>query len=181
MIRTELGNKKKLRWLTGLMAIAIIAVAYDFRGFFDAAPPTLPGATTAAAQKRPAKIQTDREMRLNLESLSNQPQRFEIGARNIFRMQESETKPKPPDPPPNPGPPSSADPSPPALPFTFYGFADRRNEPRRIFLQDGNGIFLARIGETVAGRYKVLEISRESVTIEDMLQNFQQRVPLLGK
>ena len=180
-MQAELGNKKKLRWMIVLMATAIMAVAYDFRGVFDTAPPKLPSTTAPATQKRPARMQTDREMTLHLESLLNQEQRFEIGARNLFRMQEPAPQRKDPDPPPNPGGQLLADPPKPSLPLTFYGFADRRNEPRRIFLQDGQGIFLARLGDTVAGRYKVLEISRESVTIEDTLQNFQQRVPLLSK
>ena len=181
-MRTELGNKKKLTWMIGLMAMAIIAVAYDFHGFFNTTSPTLPSITTkSAAQKRPAQAQMERETSLHLESLLSQQQRFEIGTRNIFRMQEIATKPKPPDPPRSGGGSPPADPPKPSLPFTFYGFADRAMEPRRIFLKDSDSIFLAKIGDTVAGRYKLLEISRESVTIEDTLQNFQQRVPLLGK
>lgn len=182
-MRAELRNKKKLRWLIILMAIAIIAVAYDFRGFFDTAPPTLAGmTTTSAAPKGPAHAQIERETSVDLKSLFDQQQRFEIGARNIFRMQEMATPPmKSPDPALHPPGPTFADPPKPSLPFTFYGYADRAREPRRIFLQDSNNVFLAKIGDTVAGRYKVLEISRESVTIEDTLQNFQQRVSLAGR
>lgn len=117
---------------------------------------------------------------MHLESLSKQHV-FEIGTRNIFRMREAPTKPKPLDPRPNPPVLTAADPPKPSLAITFYGYADRKSEPRRIFLENSGGSFLAKLGDTVAGRYKVIEISRESVTIEDTLQNFQQRIFLLSK
>ena len=71
--------------------------------------------------------------------------------------------------------------SPPRIPLTFYGFADRSPESRRVFLQYSGQIFVMKLGDTIERRYKVVAISPKSVTIEDLLQNFQQLIPLVDR
>lgn len=109
---------------------------------------------------------------------------YEIGGRNIFRMQETRIEShKSSVTPPESGSgtkPETVQLSTP-IPFKFYGFADKYKESRRIFLQDHEDIFVATPGDTVGRHYKVLEVSKDSVTIEDVLHNNRQVIPLTGR
>jgi hypothetical protein len=60
----------------------------------------------------------------------------------------------------------------------FYGFASKPGEPKKVFLSQGEDVFIASEGETVDRRYKVLHISPMSVEIEDVLSNNRQMIPL---
>lgn len=106
---------------------------------------------------------------------------YEGHGRNIFRAQMEEipkpidtghlvkeqTQSLPPQPPP-----------PPPILLKFYGFANKPGEPRRIFLTKGDDVFIAREGEIVDHRYKVVRINLNSVEIEDVLSNNRQSIPL---
>jgi hypothetical protein len=63
----------------------------------------------------------------------------------------------------------------------FYGFANKPNEPKRVFLQQGQDNFIAKQGDIVKSRYKVVQISNISVTIEDVLYNNRQTIPMTAK
>jgi hypothetical protein len=78
---------------------------------------------------------------------------------------------EPPPPPPGPAPP-------PPINLKFFGFASRVGEPKRIFLSQGEDIFVAAEGDIVDRRYKVLRISPQAVEIEDVLNNNRQSIPL---
>ncbi len=58
------------------------------------------------------------------------------------------------------------------------GFASHPGEPKKVFLSQGEDIFVAAEGEIVDRRYKVLRISPASVEIEDVLNNNRQEIPL---
>ncbi|MGB7586042.1 MAG: hypothetical protein WBM11_14455, partial [Terriglobales bacterium] len=60
-------------------------------------------------------------------------------------------------------------PPPPPINLKFYGFASSPGEPKRVFLSQGEDIFIAVEGQTIDRRYKVLHISPVSVEIEDVL------------
>jgi len=60
----------------------------------------------------------------------------------------------------------------------FFGFANKPGEPRKIFLSQGEDVFIAGEGEIVNRRYKVVRISPNSVEIEDVLNNNKQTIPL---
>ncbi|MGO9648814.1 MAG: hypothetical protein ACLPOO_12240 [Terriglobales bacterium] len=74
------------------------------------------------------------------------------------------------------GPP--APPPPPPINLKFYGFASKPGEPKKVFLSQGEDVFIASEGEIVDRRYKVLHISPVSVEIEDVLSNNRQMIPL---
>jgi hypothetical protein len=74
---------------------------------------------------------------------------------------------------PPPGPPP-----PPPIDLKFFGFASRPGEAKRIFLSEGEDIFIAGEGQIVDRRYKVLHISLNAVEIEDVLNNNRQSIPL---
>ncbi len=74
------------------------------------------------------------------------------------------------------GPPPT--PPPPPITLKFYGFASKPGEPKRVFLSQGEDVFIASEGEIIDRRYKVVHISPMSVEIEDVLYNNRQNIPL---
>jgi len=72
-------------------------------------------------------------------------------------------------PPPAPPPPSG---------LKFYGFAGPKNGAKKIFLLKGEDIFLAKEGDIVDRRYKVVRVSPASVEVEDVLTNHTETLPL---
>jgi len=88
---------------------------------------------------------------------------FEYGSRPVTatprgaRAQAQPDKPAPPPPPPPP-------------PLRFYGFAEGSSGgSRRVLLTDGEGIFVARQGDTINSRYRVLSVGESAVELEDIV------------
>ena len=110
---------------------------------------------------------------------SSEETKYEGNGRNIFMLQAEIPTPvaavtpeasKPTGPPPPPPPPP--------ITLKFYGFASKPGEPKRVFLSQGEDLFIASEGEIVDRRYKVLHITPVSVEIEDVLNNNRQSIPL---
>jgi hypothetical protein len=76
--------------------------------------------------------------------------------------------------PPAPPPP----PPPPPINLKFFGFANKPGEPKKVFLSQGEDVFIAVEGDIVDRRYKVVHIGPASVEIEDVLYNNRQNIPL---
>jgi len=79
-------------------------------------------------------------------------------------------------PPPPPPPPPVQQIAP--ITLRFFGFANRAGEPKRVFLADGDNVFVASEGEVVERRYKVLRIGVNSVDVQDLLNNVSTTIPL---
>jgi hypothetical protein len=80
--------------------------------------------------------------------------------------------PQPPAPPPPPPPPR-------AVPYKYYGYATARvNGKRTAFFLDGDEIFLAKEGEVLKKRFRIVRLNATSVVLEDMDDKRQQTVPL---
>jgi hypothetical protein len=77
------------------------------------------------------------------------------------------TRPGPPPPPPPPGPPPT--PQAPPMTFKYYGYKISKTDGRKeAFLLDGDDIIIAGENDAVKlGRYKVVTIGVNSITIED--------------
>jgi hypothetical protein len=69
-------------------------------------------------------------------------------------------------------------PPPPPINLKFFGFASKPGEGKKIFLSEGEDVFIAAEGDVVNRHYKVLHISPTSVEIEDVLNNNRQSIPL---
>jgi len=69
-------------------------------------------------------------------------------------------------------------PPPPAIDLKFYGFAKEQGGRELIFLSHGDDVFIAAEGDVVNGRYKVVKIDPNSVTIEDLSYNDNQTLTL---
>lgn len=67
---------------------------------------------------------------------------------------------------------------PPVINLRFYGYSLQGNGQRRAFLKQGDVIFVAREGDVVGHRYKVVQIQPTSVRIEDLPYGDTQTLPL---
>lgn len=131
---------------------------------------------TVVAQQSP-----DPTVRFDLLKAAEET-RYEGSNRNIFvagavreieKPVETVVKPGPTD------PSSTQVAQKPTIPLKFFGFASRPGEPKKVFLSQGEDVFIAGEGEIVNRRYRVVRIGVNTVDIEDMLNNHQQSLPLL--
>ena len=182
-------NKKQVRFMIALLAIALLVGIYNFANF--GAGPAAPATTATGQQTRtsgPDAGTSNLDPRLHLDSLAaSQSKKYEAGGRNIFRMEEARIEPAkfnvrpaevafigPPTPTPTPPPPP--------ITLKFYGFASKSNEPKRVFLaNEGGAVFIAKQGDIVERKYKVIQINNTNVMIEDVLYNNRQPIPLTAK
>lgn len=194
-----LENKKKTIWAAVLGGLAILLVAYEFiplltdsstPGSSAQAAAPLPPRVNATRGGKPAKKQRveslDPTLRLDLLAASEQTL-YEGNGRNIFVSQ--------PDPVKIPTPVARgntdggatqassyvapAPPPPPPIPLKFFGFASKVGESKKIFLSQGEDVWVAGEGEIVNRRYKVLRISNNSVEMQDVVNSSPpQTIPL---
>ena len=62
-------------------------------------------------------------------------------------------------------------PAAPPIPLKFFGFASKVGEPKKIFLEQGEDVWIAGEGEIVDRRYKVVRISNNAVEIQDVVNS----------
>ncbi len=182
-------NRKQVA-IAGLLAVLALLVLFRaFRGS-AAAPADRPAAQTQAARQAQRVVPGKRlvappsnslDPTLNLELLKGSEEtEYEGKGRNIFRAQAEAPpieKPVAPVVTQRPVVPQGP-PPPPPINLKFFGFASKPGETKRVFLSDGDDVFIAAEGEIVNRRYKVLRIGQSSVDIEDVLHNNRQTIPL---
>src|SRR5213596_1629794 len=147
------------------------------------APTTLPQAPKARIRGRKANSASrslDPSLRYDWLKASEDT-KYQGKGRNIFRAQIDIPRPvrnpatdRPPIVPPQP----TGPPPPPPINLKFFGFASKPGEPKKIFLSQGEDVFIAGEGEIVDRRYRILRISPMSVEVEDVLNNNHQSIPL---
>jgi len=192
-------NKKKATWAIALGIVALVVFAYEVFPLLTgsstpasnaeaASPLAVPRAQTRAtskATKNDRKVENlDPTLRLDLLAMSEQTQYRGTG-RNIFVSQAEDVKIPQAITRVNTDPVAEhtyVPPSAPAampIPLKFYGFASSPGEPKKIFLKNGDDVFVAGEGEIVDRRYKVIHISNTSVEIQDVLNSGPpQNIPL---
>jgi len=69
-------------------------------------------------------------------------------------------------------------PPPPPITLKFFGFANRPGETKKVFLSQGEDVFIAAEGDIVNRRYRILRISPNAVDVEDVINNNRQSLPL---
>lgn len=194
-MKLGLENKKKMIWLAVLGPIALLIFAYQFIPMFmdptpeasssaQAAAPVAPRTPSRPLAKGKKVYGENLDPTLKLDLLASSEQTiYEGNGRNIF-VSHAEDIPQPKAPavtdaaaeqayvPPPPPPP-------PPIPLKFFGFASKPGEPKRVFLQQNEDIFVAGEGEIVNRRYKVVRIAPTSVEIQDMVGSGPpQNIPL---
>jgi hypothetical protein len=189
-VKLGVENRKEV---IALAVLGVIAAVSTTSMFWPSAPipaPVAPQATSAnskgAAVGRTAsgkfvRVSEPRlDPTLDLDLLRQSEQiKYAGNARNIFVAGSIPTvvaghngtaKPQPYTPP--------VVPPPPPINLKFFGFANKPGEPKKIFLSQGEDIFIAAEGDIVNRRYRVLHISPAAVDIEDVLNNNRQSIPL---
>ena len=135
----------------------------------------------ATGAKTNAAGSLDPSLRYDLLKTSEDT-KYEGTGRNIFRVFVEIPKPIVPVAPQATAQPAQPQvyvpPPPPPIPLKFYGFATPQGGVKRIFLAHGEDVFIAREGEIVDRRYKVMRISPNSVDVLDVLSNNRQSIPL---
>jgi hypothetical protein len=200
-VQLGLENKKQLRWAAVLGVLAIVAVSYEFIPMFtgtSSEPASSAQAAGPAALRitpRPgvkpgkkARVESlDPTLRLGLLASSEQTV-YEGNGRNIFvshaedvviqkplgsgvtdaqKAEEAHGY-------VTPGPPPAT-----PIPLKFYGFANKPGEPRKVFLSEGEELWVAGEGEIVNRRYKVIHINATSVEMQDVVNSGPpQSIPL---
>jgi len=183
-------NRKKL---VAAMVLMVLAALSLYTLLSRPSATAVPAAAAANAQRQPARGGTrgapapDRNLdpTLHLGLLrASEGVKYEGNGRNIFRAHADEPLPKPIVPPlkkdqqeAQKGPPQP--PPPPPINLKFYGFANKPGDPsKKVFLSEGDNIFIASEGDVVNRRYKVVRIGQSSVEIQDLLNNNTQTIPL---
>ena len=184
-------NKTKTAIAAGLLLIAAFALynwmhsSGDTASTATAAPAaTAPSGTSPKAAKPgahkagPVVLAQSLDPTLRLDLLkSSEDVTYKGSGRDIFSSQ-----PPPPEIPKvtkaviNTGPPPP--PPPPPIPLKFYGFSGNKSGPKQVFLSKGDDIFIAKEGQVIDRRYKILKIGPNAVEVEDVLTNNRQTLPL---
>jgi hypothetical protein len=166
----------------GVLALVLLVRMIVLNTSAPAPPVARPQPATtgrpATGKGAPVTTSLDPTLRLDLLQLSESTE-YQGSGRNIFLAYE-------PPPPPkvvgkqadpcvllHPGCPGYV-PPPPPITLKFFGFANRPGEPKKVFLADGDNIFVGKEGDIVNRHYRILKISSNSVEVEDVLNNNRQ-------
>jgi hypothetical protein len=176
-------DRIKAKWAVVLFSVALLLIFYNFL------PSQRPGSPTPPVheQRATTKAMTSKD----IPDLAFRADLIERGqfvpfntSRNIFRMKEeitnsnslgdghnNETH--------NDDNPPSIITAAPAIDLTFFGYSRKNGEAKKVFISQGDTIFVAQEGALVALRYRILEIKNNSVLVQDVLNNQQQSLVLL--
>jgi hypothetical protein len=203
-VGTESRTKVIIMLVLALLGAFLLVRAFTSSDNVTAAPSTTPVAAAQSARSatqvkksapNPQSQSLDPTIRLDLLR-SVEAVKYEGHGRNIFK-EEVEAPPIPvndtklkckvtPDAPGCPGyDPCKANPSIKGCPLyhepinlKFFGFANRSGERKKVFLSQGEDVFIAGEGDTVNRRYRVMHIGVNSVDIKDVLNDNTQTIPL---
>jgi hypothetical protein len=194
-------NKRQVYIVIALAVIIVCAGGYElYNSFGSPSTPTLPTPARSTAATRPGTATTQRaanavgpqaqhvatnniDPTLHFEKLAQSEDVVYAGTgRNIFSAESVPIPIPKPIAPARPG--NNADvsipevPRPPAIDLKYFGYSQSRDKSMQAFLVRGDDIFLARPGDVVDHRYKVVSIMPGSVQITDLGYNNTQTVPL---
>jgi hypothetical protein len=192
-VKLGIDNRKQLVTLGVLGGIALLMLGYEFWPSSSTPVPataqtastpagTRPGVRRTASGKIVPVVEPRLDPTLDLNLLSQSEEiKYAGNGRNIFvagsvpiekpKRNGTDTQAAGPQVPPPPPPP-------PPITLKFFGFANRPGETKKVFLAQGEDVFIAGEGDIVDRRYRVLHISPTAVDVEDVLNNNRQSLPL---
>jgi len=139
-------------------------------------------ASPAAKRRSAASVAADPTLRLDLLA-KVQGVKYEGSERNIFQFYTPPPKPVAPavtGPAQPAGPVTPPPPAPPPpIPLKFFGFASAPGEsPVKAFLSDPEDVYIAKEGDLIKKRYKVIKINPTAIDMEDTQTKSRQKLPL---
>lgn len=175
-------SKTKVRIAIALGIVAILTVAWELIPGSEPNPGSAPVAVATPEKGKPASIGESLDPRLRLDLLANSENvKYEGKGTNIFREGAAPVEiPRPAVPPlsrqqkaavQNPGPPP-----PPPINLKYFGISNSNGERPKVFLSEGDDVWIAREGDVVNRHYKIVHISPNAVEIEDLLNNNRQSI-----
>jgi hypothetical protein len=184
------ANRKQTTWAIVLGVAAVLAVVFEigpiFWGGVDPTPsaalaptakPPTPRPGGKNSKKNPVAENLDPTLRLDLLNATEKTM-YEGSGRNIFVAQAEAVVIPTVIGKPNTDPAHTPDayhlptpPPPPPIPLKFFGFASKPGEAKKVFLSQGEDVFVAGEGEIVDRRYKIVRISATSVEIQDVVNS----------
>jgi hypothetical protein len=190
-VKLGIENRNQVIALAILGAVGVAILAYEFWPSSSTAAPATAQATATAAKPGTRRTSSgklvpvveprlDPTLDLNLLSQSEEI-KYAGNGRNIFvagsvpietpkrngsDQHDASLRQPPPIQPPPP------------ITLKFFGFANRPGETKKVFLSQGEDVFIAAEGDIVDRRYRVLHISPTAVDVEDVINNNRQSLPL---
>ena len=171
----KIGIEHRKRIIAGnLIAFAAFLVVLEFRRFewdvpLTSRPERLRPTT---AEQGNLKHNPSVDLTLHSQELKLTENQFYKGTgRNIFRSDYPIHRTRICDPPVPPPSSLAAKPLVPMTSMKFFGFRLMLNQPAKAFLSEGDSVFVAKEGDIVNRRYRVLRIDSNSVVLEDLIAN----------
>ncbi len=169
-----------------LVPLAVLLAAHSILNFQTPTSiiPTSPpqGSTINETAGKKKTTRTDSlDPTLHYEQLKlTENERYEGSGRNVFQI-DAEARTVTISPPPEPIPPAPAvKPMVEQTRLRFFGFALIFNSPRKIFLSEGDAVFIGSEGEIVGRRYRIGKIDSNSVEVEDLIDHSVHTLSLAG-
>jgi hypothetical protein len=198
-------NKRQVYIAIALAVVIVCVGGYELSNYFSSpsttnAPPSVRPGTAAAPARRTTNGKPQQtnaggpqakhvasnniDPALHFEKLAQSEEVVYSGTgRNIFSAESAPVEIPKPLTGPRPGSSVAAVtvpqiPRPPAIDLKYFGYSQSPDKSMRAFLVRGDDIFMARTGDIVDHRYKVITIMPGSVQITDLGYNNTQTLPL---
>jgi hypothetical protein len=199
-------NKRQVYLVIALFLVIALVGGYELWGYFGSpSTPSTPIPPTTASSSRGREVAPNRpstsattqgaeaeklsnagiDPTLHFDKLAQSEQvEYRGTGRNIFSAESGPVEIEKPlatarvDAPPPVVVPQA--PRPPAIDLKYFGYTQDHDKAIKAFFSRGDDVFMARSGEIVDHRYKVVDIKPGSAQITDLSYNNTQTLPLIA-